>query len=570
MSIIDYSAYTPAQLQAAQLLLVAATNPNLDIREGSLIQTALGPESQTVGAAYTNMQAIEAGAFALTATGTQLDLKAAEAGMERNAATPAACVVTITTTTGSFVANSLLPTTGTIEPAWPTLSGASITDNNFIWTEAGMNTILAAGSWSANSSFLAGEIIVPLTVNGHVYVASIPVYPSRFASNNGANSVVFDLVSANTPISGATAPVWPLLTGATVTDGNLTWTCAGIGTSANIWQPNAALLGLTIAVAGYLYTSTIYSYPYSAVCETAGSVGASSGNTTGAAVTLISLAGLSGATLSGPVTGGTDAEIDGAAITATNSVTSGLRARYLAKVASRPFGGNWADYYNLLMGVQPVTLTAAQIALLPAGLLSSANYVQGVGGVQIYPAYAGGGTVELAIIDTTFSSNPALATNLQSLVDPDSIVGITGSTGGLGYGIAPIGAAVSVVTPPPVYIGVAISGMQYINSSYTSANLNAAITAAVQAYLLSVAAQWGVTSTAVPYSYLYTIMAAQIIVKTMAIQGVANVGTVTLTFGNSPTTLGGATTSNLSFLQSAYFPQPLPVPVLAGAVTLSS
>ena len=88
---IDFSGYTAANIQAQQL---AAIDPSIDTREGSLIQTALGPESQALATAYANMQTLQQERSVLTATGSDLDLLAAEVGLTRNTATAPVMILT--------------------------------------------------------------------------------------------------------------------------------------------------------------------------------------------------------------------------------------------------------------------------------------------------------------------------------------------------------------------------------------------------------------------------------------------------------------------------------------------
>jgi len=134
-------------------------------------------------------------------------------------------------------------------------------------------------------------------------------------------------------------------------------------------------------------------------CETAGACG---NDYLGNLVPFATMAGLAEATLEELRTDGEDEEDD-----------EELRKRYYASFAADAFGGNIADY-KMKIGA-----------------------LQNVGGVKVYPAWNGGGTVKVVIIDRGWRA-PAEKEleELQLQIDPESR--------GEGYGIAPIGHQVTV------------------------------------------------------------------------------------------------------------------------------
>ena len=85
------------------------------------------------------------------------------------------------------------------EPTWPTRLGATVTDNTVTWT------CIAYSLASANTStsYAVGAMVAPFGGNGYWYLCTTA----------GA--------------SGGSAPTWPTLTGATVTDGSVVWRCMG-------------------------------------------------------------------------------------------------------------------------------------------------------------------------------------------------------------------------------------------------------------------------------------------------------------------------------------------------------
>lgn len=147
-------------------------------------------------------------------------------------------------------------------------------------------------------------------------------------------------------------------------------------------------------------------------CETAGACG---NDYLGNLVPLETMAGLATATLEELRTDGEDEEGD-----------DELRKRYFASFDADAFGGNIADYERKV------------------------SALQNVGGVKVYPAWNGGGTVKLVIIDQGWRAptETELAA-LQTEIDPESR--------GDGYGIAPIGHQVTVEGVAEVTCGITMS-----------------------------------------------------------------------------------------------------------------
>ena len=149
-------------------------------------------------------------------------------------------------------------------------------------------------------------------------------------------------------------------------------------------------------------------------CETAGACG---NDYLGNLRPLETMMGLAEATLAELRTDGEDEEGD-----------EELRKRYFASFDADAFGGNIADYK------------------------SKVNALQNVGGVKVYPAWNGGGTVKVVIIDQGWRApTETELSELQDRIDPESR--------GEGYGIAPIGHRVTVdgVTEVPCRISMNLS-----------------------------------------------------------------------------------------------------------------
>ena len=106
--------------------------------------------------------------------------------------------------------------------------------------------------------------------------------------------------------------------------------------------------------------------------------------------------------------------------------TEKLRERFFSRISSTAFGGNVADYKEKVLAIP------------------------GVGGVKIYRAFDGGGTVKIVFITSEFKQpDEGFAKEIKKLIDPDE-------GEGQGLGIAPIGHIVTVepvgVTPIDVRI----------------------------------------------------------------------------------------------------------------------
>lgn len=106
--------------------------------------------------------------------------------------------------------------------------------------------------------------------------------------------------------------------------------------------------------------------------------------------------------------------------------TQRFRKRYFDSLKSQAYGGNIADYKEKVLAIT------------------------GVGGVKVYPAWKGGGTVKLVIIDSSFHSpSSELIESVQEQIDPIS-------DQAKGYGIAPIGHKVSVLGAEAEVISITV------------------------------------------------------------------------------------------------------------------
>ncbi|WP_143463180.1 baseplate J/gp47 family protein [Levilactobacillus enshiensis] len=119
------------------------------------------------------------------------------------------------------------------------------------------------------------------------------------------------------------------------------------------------------------------------------------------------------------------AEITSVAVPAKDDETDDhLRDRILSPDAYNAYGGNIADYLDML------------------------SKIESVGAGQIYPTWRGGSTVKLVIVDNDLrAASPELLSQVKEAIDPVDAEE-------QGYGLVTIGHAVTVVAPTEVKIAI--------------------------------------------------------------------------------------------------------------------
>jgi uncharacterized phage protein gp47/JayE len=250
-------------------------------------------------------------------------------------------------------------------------------------------------------------------------------------------------------------------------------------------------------VSGDLITQSNDLYIYELTCQTPGIIGNSY---TGSILPVTAIAGLTEASIGTIITVGTDEETDTA-----------LRARYYASFEVAEFGGNIASYRNKILAIS------------------------GVGAVQVYPAYNGGGTVLCSIVDTDYApAQQALINTVQNIICPPEEGGNTPSP--LGYGVAPIGAAVTITTATDVPMNVEFDITMETGIPF-SPTYQTAIEKAIGDYIKEAAQSWGTALITNDVSYSVIIYVSQIIAAILSVEGVANVTNLTLNSGTADITL---------------------------------
>lgn len=218
---------------------------------------------------------------------------------------------------------------------------------------------------------------------------------------------------------------------------------------------------------------------YQLTAETPGWIG---NDYAGPILPITSIPGLTSAQLTDILVPGEDTETDDA-----------LRARLIQALNEKPFAGNIAAYRSDILAID------------------------GVGAVQVYPTWNGGGTVACSLLGADFSpASPELVENVQNAIDPPA--------GGLGLGLAPIGAQVTITAPDEVTVDV--SATLTLAAGYDLEQVRPLVKAAIEAYLLTVRQGWGTQlgTTGVEYSadvYLARVLAA--IIGTTGVVNATNV-----------------------------------------------
>lgn len=259
-------------------------------------------------------------------------------------------------------------------------------------------------------------------------------------------------------------------------------------------------------------------YYYELTCQTPGEIGNSY---TGNLIAVTAGLDLSYAYIGDIITEGADTETDTA-----------LRQRYVETLSAAPYGGNIAEYRQAILAIS------------------------GVGGVQVYPAntYNGGGTVLCSIINDEYQpASPALVATVQELICPPDNGQNTPSQNG--YGIAPVGAAVDIVSATALTIDVSFTATFADNVINGEVQYAQDIEDAINAYIISVAQSWGNAIQSNTIRYPVIVYAARVIYAILTVPEVINVSNLTL---NSQS--GDLTLTETSALQE--------VPVL-GEVTIN-
>ena len=222
---------------------------------------------------------------------------------------------------------------------------------------------------------------------------------------------------------------------------------------------------------------------YELTCETLGTIGQ---EYTGPIIPVDFVRGVAAATMSTTLIPGRDAETD-----------DELRERYFDEMSAKAFGGNISDYRN------------------------KTREIIGVGDLQIYPVWNGGGTVKLSIVDTAFrAASNEFVQEVQNLIDPVNASGVQGD----GLGIAPIDHKVTVVAPEEVAVNITASIVLQV--PYEVGQVQPAVEQAIEAYMVELRHDWATPNEF--NEYALSVYASRITAAIVGVPGISNVTNVRL------------------------------------------
>lgn len=178
-----------------------------------------------------------------------------------------------------------------------------------------------------------------------------------------------------------------------------------------------------------------------------------------------------------------------------------FRARYFDSFDSEAFGGNRKDYKDKV------------------------NSLPGVGGVRVYRAWDGGGTVKLVIINSQFEKpTQTLVDDVQFTVDPLEAQGE-------GIGIAPIDHIVSVFGVGETSIDITLN-ITY-QSGWTWPDIEANVHAVIDEYFRELAEEWAKASTYQEDQAGGIVRISQIEIRLLGVAGVIDIADTLLNGGTS-------------------------------------
>lgn len=223
-------------------------------------------------------------------------------------------------------------------------------------------------------------------------------------------------------------------------------------------------------------------YYFQLTAETPGSIG---NEYTGPILPITAIPGLNSAQITDILVPGDDEESD-----------EDFRARIIEALNDRPFGGNIASYRTYIMDID------------------------GVGAVQVYPTWNGGGTVKCSVLGADYlPASPTLVENVQNAVDPPP-------NQGLGLGTAPIGAQVTIVAPETLTVNV--SATLLLSSGYTIGQVQAPVQQAIENYMLSVRQEWATPVNTTSVEYQANVYLSRVVAAIVGVSGVINATNVLL------------------------------------------
>lgn len=227
-------------------------------------------------------------------------------------------------------------------------------------------------------------------------------------------------------------------------------------------------------------------YQYQLTAETPGTIG---NDYTGPIVPITTIPGLTSAQITDILVPGDDTETD-----------DEFRARLITALTEKPFAGNIAAYKSDIMAID------------------------GVGAVQVWPTWNGGGTVKCSVLGADWlPASSELVQQIQTAIDPP--------TQGLGLGLAPIGAQVTIVAPTELTVNV--SATLTLSPGYEIGQVQAGVEAAIEAYMETVRQGWATQMGTTTVEYQANVYVARVTAAILTVTGVVNATNVQLNSGTA-------------------------------------
>ncbi len=228
-------------------------------------------------------------------------------------------------------------------------------------------------------------------------------------------------------------------------------------------------------------------YYYQLTAETPGSIG---NEYTGPILPITVIPGLTSAQITSILIPGDDTETDDA-----------FRQRIITALNEKPFGGNIASYRTAITDID------------------------GVGAVQVYPTWNGGGTVLCSVLGSNWlPASEELVENVQRAIDPPP-------SQGQGLGMAPIGAQVTISAPTEVAIQV--TATLELSPGYAIGQVQQPVEEAIEAYLLTIRQAWATNISPSGVEYAANVYLSRITAAIVSVTGVVNATGVQLNGGTS-------------------------------------
>lgn len=226
---------------------------------------------------------------------------------------------------------------------------------------------------------------------------------------------------------------------------------------------------------------------YQLTAETPGTIG---NDYTGPILPITPVQGLTSAQITDILVPGDDTETD-----------TELRARLITALTDRPFGGNIASYRTNILDID------------------------GVGAVQVYPTWNGGGTVKCSILGADWlPASSELVENVQNAIDPPP-------NQGLGLGLAPIGAQVTIVAPTEVTVNV--TATVTLAAGYSLEQVQPLVEASIETYMQSVRESWGTQLGTTTVEYAADVYVSRVTAAIVGTTGIVNATNVRLNGGTT-------------------------------------